>query len=212
MISQGREEKRREERVKATYLFHRVFLRSLDFTFCGTVSAELTAVEADVGSAIFPLVFMPEAKHVAELVGNRRVPVFRWVLLLRRQTKMCAMTTGFVTPCLGYVTGHRRGLDVGVFGGCDYSDIIRDIFAPDPGIIFLFALVVAVLPSVFLELELELLEDERVLTLLASLADRVCPELPGGFDIVCKVGTGGWIFETVLYEAVGPGGTWFACL
>jgi hypothetical protein len=187
-----------------------VFLRSFDFTFCGTVSAEFAAVVADVGSGIFPLVFVPEAKRVPKLVGNRCVPAFRWVLLLRRQTKMCAMATGFVTPCLGYVTGHRRGLDVGVFGGCDDSDVVRDVFVPDPGIIFLFALVMAVRSSVFLELEL--LEDERVLILLTGLPDRVGPELPCGFDVVFEVGTGGWVFEIVLYEAVGPGGTWFASL
>jgi hypothetical protein len=119
-------------------------------------------------------------------------------------------TTGFVTPCLGYATGHRRALDGSVSGSCNYSDVVRDVFVPNPGIVVLFALVVAVQPCVFLELEF--LEDERVLTLLASLTDRVCPELPGGFDVVVEVGTGSWVFETVLHEAVGPSDTWFACL
>jgi hypothetical protein len=135
-------------------------------------------------------------------VGDCCDPVVYGVSVLKCETEVYTVSTLLVTPLCWYVARDCRSLGIGAFGFGDYGNVILDVSVPDPGIIVLFAFVVAVGPCAFLDPVLPELKYMPAWT--ASFSDLVNPEFPSCVDVVTEVVAGAFVFEAVSDEPLRP--------
>jgi len=114
---------------------------------------------------------------------------------------MDAVPTLLVTPVFWYVSRDRGSLCLGIFGFRNNGNVVFDVLVPDPGVVTLFAFVVAIRPYAFLDSVLP--ELKYVTAWAAGFTDLVHPEFPGCVNVIFEVIAGAFVFVTVSDEPLG---------